>query len=178
MPYSAVTQPRPVLRRNAGIVSSTLAVHSTRVSPNSISTEPSAWRVKSAGDAHRRAARRARGRWVCAFMDTPARSATLSAEPAQHGGSGVVAERRRCLHGAAAERFEPGAQLLAVVAEERRRCRCRAGSPRCRPCTAAARRPAAAACRPLIVISGNRRDRRRGSTRRNCASGDWAAPPR
>ena len=42
MPYSAVTQPRPVLRRKDGTVSSTLAVHSTRVSPNSTSTEPSA----------------------------------------------------------------------------------------------------------------------------------------
>ena len=46
MPYSAVTQPSPLPRRNGGTFSSTLAVHSTRVSPNETSTEPSAWRVK------------------------------------------------------------------------------------------------------------------------------------
>ena len=34
MPYSAVTQPRPVLRRKGGTFSSTEAVHSTWVSPN------------------------------------------------------------------------------------------------------------------------------------------------
>jgi len=42
MPYSAVIQPWPLPRRNGGTVSSTLAVHSTCVSPNSTSTEPSA----------------------------------------------------------------------------------------------------------------------------------------
>jgi hypothetical protein len=42
MPYSAVTQPWPLPRRKGGRLSSTLAVHSTRVSPTSISTEPSA----------------------------------------------------------------------------------------------------------------------------------------
>src|SRR5437764_829494 len=42
MPYSAVTQPRPVLRRNGGTRSSTLAVHSTWVSPNLARQEPSA----------------------------------------------------------------------------------------------------------------------------------------
>ena len=47
IPYSAVTQPEPLPLRKAGTFSSTLAVHSTRVSPNSTSTEPSAWRVKS-----------------------------------------------------------------------------------------------------------------------------------
>ena len=41
MPYSAVTQPRPVSRRNGGTASSTVAVQITRVSPSSISTEPS-----------------------------------------------------------------------------------------------------------------------------------------
>ncbi len=45
MPYSAVTQPSPVLRRNGGTVSSTLAVQSTWVSPMRIRQEPSAWRV-------------------------------------------------------------------------------------------------------------------------------------
>ena len=40
------TQPRPLPRKKGGTESSTLAVHSTRVSPNSINTEPSAWRVK------------------------------------------------------------------------------------------------------------------------------------
>ncbi len=42
MPYSAVTQPSPLPRRNDGTPSSTVAVTSTRVSPNSTSTEPSA----------------------------------------------------------------------------------------------------------------------------------------
>ena len=42
MPYSAVTQPWPLPFRNGGTFSSTLAVHSTLVSPNSTSTEPSA----------------------------------------------------------------------------------------------------------------------------------------
>src|SRR5688572_6250065 len=46
MPYSAVTQPSPLPRRNAGAFASTLAVQSTRVSPNATRTEPSAWRVK------------------------------------------------------------------------------------------------------------------------------------
>ena len=42
MPYSAVTQPLPVLRRNGGTRSSTLAVQMTRVRPASMSTDPSA----------------------------------------------------------------------------------------------------------------------------------------
>ena len=42
MPYSAVTQPLPELRRNGGTRSSTLAVQITFVRPTSISTEPSA----------------------------------------------------------------------------------------------------------------------------------------
>ncbi len=46
MPYSAVTHPLPVLRRNGGTLSSTLAVQITRVRPASISTDPSAWIVK------------------------------------------------------------------------------------------------------------------------------------
>ncbi len=40
--YSAVTQPRPLPRRQRGTSSVTLAAHSTRVLPNSTSTDPSA----------------------------------------------------------------------------------------------------------------------------------------
>src|SRR5687767_10591881 len=47
MPYSAVTQPLPLLRRNGGTLSSMLALQMTRVFPTSISTDPSAWIVKS-----------------------------------------------------------------------------------------------------------------------------------
>ena len=39
--YSAVTQPRPEPLRQRGTPSVTLAVQSTRVSPNSTSTDPS-----------------------------------------------------------------------------------------------------------------------------------------
>ena len=42
MPYSAVTHPFFRWRRNGGTRSSMLAVHSTRVSPRLIRTEPSA----------------------------------------------------------------------------------------------------------------------------------------
>ena len=42
MPYSAVTQPLPVLRSQPGTRSSTLALHSTRVRPMWTSAEPSA----------------------------------------------------------------------------------------------------------------------------------------
>ncbi len=45
MPYSAVIQPWCDPCKNRGIRSSTLAVQSTRVWPNSTSTEPSACRV-------------------------------------------------------------------------------------------------------------------------------------
>src|SRR3954463_3182874 len=41
--YSAVTQPSPEPLRQRGTPSVTLAAHSTRVRPNSTSTEPSAW---------------------------------------------------------------------------------------------------------------------------------------
>ena len=41
--YSAVTQPSPLSRRHRGTESCTDAAHSTRVAPNSISTDPSAW---------------------------------------------------------------------------------------------------------------------------------------
>src|SRR4051794_24767451 len=43
MPYSAVTHPLPLLRRNGGTRSSMLAVQMTRVRPTSMSTDPSAW---------------------------------------------------------------------------------------------------------------------------------------
>jgi hypothetical protein len=42
MPYSAVIQPLPLLRRKGGTRSSNFAVHITRVLPISIKTEPSA----------------------------------------------------------------------------------------------------------------------------------------
>src|ERR1017187_5054049 len=42
MEYSAVTQPFPLLRRNGGTVSSTVAAHSTWVFPTLINAEPSA----------------------------------------------------------------------------------------------------------------------------------------
>src|SRR5476649_1624796 len=47
MPYSAVTQPFPELRRNGGTRSSTLAVQMTLVLPALMSTDPSAWIVYS-----------------------------------------------------------------------------------------------------------------------------------
>ena len=43
IPYSAVTQPLPELRRNGGTRSSTLAVQITFVLPDSTRTDPSAW---------------------------------------------------------------------------------------------------------------------------------------
>ena len=43
MPYSAVTHPRPVLRRKGGTRSSTLAAHSTWVSPKRMRHDPSAY---------------------------------------------------------------------------------------------------------------------------------------
>src|SRR5207248_1746042 len=46
MPYSAVTQPLPVLYMNGGTFSCTDAVQITRVSPTSISTLPSACLMK------------------------------------------------------------------------------------------------------------------------------------
>src|SRR3546814_12309379 len=46
MPYSAVTQPWPLPRSQGGSRSSTLALHSTCVSPNLMRHEPSALRVK------------------------------------------------------------------------------------------------------------------------------------
>ena len=46
MPYSAVTHPSPLPRLCGGTFSSTEAVHSTRVAPISIKTDPSACTVK------------------------------------------------------------------------------------------------------------------------------------
>src|SRR5688500_19099978 len=46
MPYSAVTHPLPLPRRNGGTRSSTLAAQMTRVRPTSISTDPSACKRK------------------------------------------------------------------------------------------------------------------------------------
>src|SRR5687768_5030068 len=43
MAYSAVTQPRPDPLRQRGTPSEAEAAHSTRVLPNSISTDPAAW---------------------------------------------------------------------------------------------------------------------------------------
>src|SRR5947208_8625804 len=43
MAYSAVTQPRPLPARHRGTPCVTVAAHSTRVRPNSMSTDPSAW---------------------------------------------------------------------------------------------------------------------------------------
>ena len=55
----------PLSFRNGGTRSSTLAVHSTRVSPNSTSTEPSACLREAALDAHRaQLVRRGRGRFA------------------------------------------------------------------------------------------------------------------
>ena len=42
MPYSAVTQPCPLPRKNGGMFSSIVAVQMTLVLPQAISTEPSA----------------------------------------------------------------------------------------------------------------------------------------
>src|SRR4051812_35464580 len=44
--YSQVTQPSPEPLRQRGTPSVTLAVHSTRVSPYSTSTDPSGWRLQ------------------------------------------------------------------------------------------------------------------------------------
>src|SRR5579872_5149433 len=54
MPYSAVTQPLPVLRRNGGTFSSTLAVQSTWVSPKRARQEPSAYLATPGSSTMRR----------------------------------------------------------------------------------------------------------------------------
>ncbi len=52
MPYSAVTQPSPLPRRNAGTRFSTLAVHSTRVSPKLTKDRTFGMAGVAAFDAH------------------------------------------------------------------------------------------------------------------------------
>src|SRR5207253_966835 len=96
MPYSAVIQPWDLPRRNAGTVSSTIAVHSTWVSPHSIRTEPSAWRAWRRVKLTRRSSSTSRpeGRPMGAF---------LIPEPAERRRGGVVAGVAAALHGARAE---------------------------------------------------------------------------
>src|SRR5205814_9537317 len=60
IPYSAVTQPLPVLRRKGGTRSSTEAVHSTCVSPNFVRHEPSAYLATPGSRLTGRIASRAR----------------------------------------------------------------------------------------------------------------------
>src|SRR5437588_577690 len=104
MPYSAVIQPWDLPRRNAGTVSSTLAVHSTWVSPHSIRTEPSAWRAWRRVKLTRRSSSTSRpeGRPMGAF---------LIPEPAERRRGGVVAGGAAALHGACAELEQLPAQL-------------------------------------------------------------------
>src|SRR5579863_5462314 len=83
MPYSAVIHPWPLPRRKAGTVSSTLAVHSTWVSPYSTSTEPSACLV------WRRAKRT--GRNSSGARPEGLLMAALIAQPAQRRRGGVIA---------------------------------------------------------------------------------------
>src|SRR5690348_4428276 len=54
MPYSAVIQPLPVLRRNGGTFSSTEAVQSTWVSPKRARHEPSAYLAAPGSSTMRR----------------------------------------------------------------------------------------------------------------------------
>src|SRR5881227_43690 len=104
MPYSAVIQPWDLPRRNGGTVSSTLAVHSTWVSPHSIRTEPSAWRAWRRVKLTRRSSSTSRpeGRPMGAF---------LIPEPAERRRGGVVAGAAAALHGARAELEQLTAQL-------------------------------------------------------------------
>src|SRR5438067_2406433 len=104
MPYSAVIQPWDLPRRNAGTVSSTLAVHSTWVSPHSIRTEPSAWRAWRRVKLTRRSSStsRSEGRPMGGF---------LIPEPAERRRGGVVAGVAAALHGARAELEQLTAQL-------------------------------------------------------------------
>src|SRR5690606_28733681 len=97
MPCSAVTQPSCRPFRNGGTRGSTEAVHSTRVSPNSASTAPSAWRVYSGTKRTTRisSALRLLGRFM---------TAAPSAEPPQGRGARVVAVRAVAGHGPLGER--------------------------------------------------------------------------
>ena len=60
MPYSAVTQPRPVLRRKGGTRPITEAAHRTWVPPKRTRQEPSAWPAQPASSVTARIASRAR----------------------------------------------------------------------------------------------------------------------
>src|SRR5688572_8451817 len=89
IPYSAVSQPLPLLRRKAGTPFSTLAVHKTRVPPNSQSTEPSACAVK------RRVKRTGRNSSAARPPGRMLGSVVRSAMPDEAGSRGIVAVRRR-----------------------------------------------------------------------------------
>src|ERR1700733_2613750 len=100
MPYSAVIQPWPLPRKKGGTESSTLAVHSTCVSPNSTSTEPSAclvWRREKRTGRSSSAAR-------------PEGLLTSVSQPAQRGCGGIVAAAAGALDRALAELHELLAQ--------------------------------------------------------------------
>src|SRR5262252_9064598 len=101
MPYSAVIQPWPLPRRKGGTTSSTLAVQSTWVSPNSTSTEPSACLV---GRRAKRTCRSSSGARPEGLL-TP-----LVPEPAQRRGRGVVARAAGGLDRALTEREQLVAQ--------------------------------------------------------------------
>src|SRR5580658_1136982 len=101
MPYSAVIQPCPLPRRKCGTESSTLAVHSTCVSPNSTSTEPSACLAWRRSKLTRRSSSGARPEGLAI--------GALLSQPAQRRRRGIVAAGAGALHRALAERE----QLLA-----------------------------------------------------------------
>src|SRR5688572_22684277 len=107
MPYSAVTQPWFLPRRNPGTPSSTLAVHSTRVLPNSTSTEPSACCVKRRVNFTARSSSGAR----------PLGRASAIADPAHHGGRSVVGTRTDHAH----RSFGQAHQLFAQRRARRRK---------------------------------------------------------
>jgi len=93
MPYSAVSQPPPFSFFHCGRRSSTLAVHSTRVSPKLTSTEPSAWRVKRRWNDTGRSWSGARPdgrtleRGIAVDMDEAAIRGPRSISPAAHRGA-------------------------------------------------------------------------------------------
>src|SRR6188474_134380 len=93
MPYSAVTQPSPRPRRKDGTPSSALAVTSTRVSPNSTSTDPSACRVYPRVIRIGRSSSGARPPDLIAGTDSCGR-------PAHSSRRGVVRKRSGRLYGA------------------------------------------------------------------------------
>src|SRR4051812_40400567 len=134
MPYSAVTQPWALPRRNGGTFSSTLAVHNTRVSPKLTRHEPSAWRVKPGSKLNSRiwSGARPEGRmetpcsWYwCGGVPRPAEGAILDEchDPADRRTHGANARgfwpRRRRLSRARAADWVQGAgwkhQLVAGV---------------------------------------------------------------